>query len=51
MPNTNAVGEQPWLGYRISVDEVEKQTGYNLLSNVAEVVQRVIENRIDNVTI
>lgn len=48
MPNTNAVGEQPWSRYRVSVDEVEKQTGYDLLSNLAEGVQRVVESQVDN---
>ncbi|MCK8493120.1 DNA/RNA non-specific endonuclease [Spirosoma sp. RP8] len=48
MPNTNAVGEQSWGNYRVSVDEVERQTGYDLLSNVPEGVQRVIEARADN---
>lgn len=47
MPNTNAVGEQPWSGYRVSVDEVEKQTGYDLLSNVAEDIQQLIEAKVD----
>jgi endonuclease G len=48
MLNTNATGEQPWSGYRVSVDEVERQTGYNLLSNVPESVQQAVESRIDN---
>lgn len=47
MPNTNAVGEQPWSSYRISVDEVERQTGYDILSNLPASVQGVIEARID----
>ncbi|GAA4458766.1 DNA/RNA non-specific endonuclease [Nibrella saemangeumensis] len=51
MPNTNAVGEQPWVNYRISVDEVEKRTGYNLLSNLPESVQQVIEVGVDKITI
>ena len=34
MLNTNATGEGAWGSYRVSVDEVEKQTGYDLLSNV-----------------
>ena len=34
-------------GYRVSVDEVEKQTGYDLLSNVPESVQRVVEAGVD----
>ncbi|GAB3959140.1 hypothetical protein GCM10028805_54690 [Spirosoma harenae] len=47
MGNTNAVGEQSWGNYRVSVDEVEKQTGYDLLSSVPESVQKVIEERVD----
>ena len=47
MPNTNAAGEQAWANYRVSVDEVERQTGYDLLSNVPENVQRVIEMQVD----
>ena len=47
MPNTNVVGEGAWGGYRVSVDEVEKQTRYDLLSNVPDSVQKVIEARMD----
>jgi endonuclease G len=48
MPNTNATGEGAWGSYRVSVDEIERQTGYNLLSNVTESVQKVIEAKADN---
>ncbi|AUD07517.1 DNA/RNA non-specific endonuclease [Spirosoma pollinicola] len=48
MPNSNATGEGAWGSYRVSVDEVEKQTGYNLLSNIPESMQRMIEARADN---
>ncbi|WP_168207806.1 DNA/RNA non-specific endonuclease [Spirosoma sp. KCTC 42546] len=51
MPNTNTTGEGAWGSYRVSVDEVEKQTGYNLLSNVPESVQRIAESGVDKVTI
>jgi len=51
MPNTNTVGEQLWSNYRVSVDEVERLTGYDLLSNVPESVQRVIEVVINNVDV
>ncbi len=47
MPNTNAVGEQSWGNYRVSVDEVEQRTRYNLLSNVPEEVQQIIEAATD----
>jgi endonuclease G len=48
LPNTNAFGEKPWSNYRVSVDEIEKQTGYDLLSKVKESVQKEIEGRVDN---
>jgi endonuclease G len=51
MPNTNAVGSQPWGNYRVSVDQIEQQTGYDVLSNVQQGVQRVIEANIDKVAI
>jgi endonuclease G len=47
MPNTNAVGEQAWPNYRVSIDEIERQTGYDLLSSVSVDVQRVIEAAVD----
>ncbi|UFH54672.1 DNA/RNA non-specific endonuclease [Spirosoma sp. KNUC1025] len=48
MPNTNASGNQAWNKYRVSVDEIEKQMGYDLLSNVPESVQSLVEERIDS---
>lgn len=47
MPNTNATGEGAWGSYRVNVDEVEKQTGYDLLSNVPESIQRIVEAGTD----
>ena len=51
MPNTNAVGEQSWANYRVNVDEVERQTGYDLLSNVPEGVQQVLEVKVDMINV
>jgi len=51
MPNTNTVGAQSWGNYRVSVDQIEQQTGYDLLSNVPQNVQRVIEANIDQFTL
>jgi endonuclease G len=34
-----------WEEYRTSVDDIERRTGYELLSRVAEGVQKVIEAR------
>lgn len=51
MGNTNTVGEQSWGNYRVSVDDVEKKTGHDLLSNVPESVQRVVEAKIDQIAL
>ncbi|MGM9512414.1 DNA/RNA non-specific endonuclease [Larkinella sp. GY13] len=51
MPNINAVGEQPWIDYRVSIDEIESRTGYDLLSTVPDAVERVIEGQSDKVTV
>lgn len=51
IPNTNAAGEQPWSGYRVSVEELESRTGYDLLANVPDAVERVIEGQADKVVV
>ncbi|HRI68457.1 MAG TPA: DNA/RNA non-specific endonuclease [Polyangium sp.] len=45
MPNETGIIDQGWEKYRVSVDEIEKRTGYEFLSAVPESVQRVIEAR------
>ena len=47
IPNTQSAADKPWQAYLTSVDELEKQTGYDFLSNTPRDVQRVIESRID----
>jgi endonuclease G len=47
MPNDNALNPN-WGVYRTSVDEIEKVTGYDLLSNLPVSVQAAIEARVDN---
>jgi endonuclease G len=51
MPNTNDTGDQKWSAFRVSVDEIEKMTGYDLLSNVPTSVQQVIEAGTDKTVI
>ncbi|CCH02003.1 DNA/RNA non-specific endonuclease [Fibrella aestuarina BUZ 2] len=51
MPNTNAVGDGKWSSYRVSVDEIERRTGYDLLANLPEAVQRVVEAGTDQTVI
>ena len=46
-PNTNSVNSD-WRKYLVSVDDIEKATGYDLLSNVPESIQKVIEAKVDS---
>ncbi len=46
MPNIDTP-HHAWAPYRTSVDEVERRTGYELLSRVAVGVQSVVEARVD----
>lgn len=45
MPNRNDVDDN-WKAYRVSIDDIEEQTGYDLLSNLPEAVQRSVEGVI-----
>ncbi|WP_262707818.1 DNA/RNA non-specific endonuclease [Larkinella rosea] len=49
VPNTT--GEQSWSSYRVSVDEIESKTGYDLLANVPDAVELVIEKQADKVMV
>ncbi|MCC5609740.1 DNA/RNA non-specific endonuclease [Nostoc sp. CHAB 5834] len=48
MPNTQGIRNVDWRNYRVNVDSIETNTGYNLLSNVSTSVQSTIEARVDN---
>ena len=43
MPNSEAVRNSDWRDYIVSVDEVEKRTGYNFFADLPRNVQRQIE--------
>ncbi|MDO1447954.1 DNA/RNA non-specific endonuclease [Rhodocytophaga aerolata] len=47
MPNKQAVDEQPWSEYRVSVDDIEKATGYDFLSNLPAALQQSLEAKPD----
>jgi endonuclease G len=47
MPNQDNMNAD-WRTYRTSVDFIENETGYNLLSKVSNTIQNLIEARIDN---
>jgi endonuclease G len=44
--NINTI-DKDWKKYRVSVRDIEKATGYNLLSNLPQSVQDVIETKVD----
>ncbi len=47
VPNISTVKNRAWRSSRVSVRDVERSTGYELLSNVARPVQDTIETRVD----
>lgn len=51
IPSTNAEGQMSWSLFRTSVDEVEKPTSYDLLSEVPQSVQQVMEVQVDAITL
>ncbi len=46
MPNTPTVSGTRWPAYLVSVDEVERRSGYDLLRDVRDDVEMVIEARV-----
>lgn len=51
MPNTQTAGDEKWSACRVSVDEIEARTGYDLLSTVPTSTQAVLERGTDQVII
>lgn len=47
MPNVQGIRSTPWESYRVSVDSIEAQTGYDFLSLVPESIQAVVEAQVD----
>lgn len=45
MPNTNDVHDD-WKTYRVSIDDIERQTGYDLFGNLPVAVERTLEEAI-----
>ena len=43
MPNEQGIKERDWRDFITTIDEIEKLTGYDLLSNVAPVTQTALE--------
>lgn len=45
MPNHQNVNRKQWFEYRVTVDALEKLTGYDFFSNIADDIEDVIEGR------
>ncbi len=48
IPNEQEINND-WRAYKVSVDELEKLTGYDFISNVSPNIQAVIESKVDTV--
>ena len=48
MPNVQGIRNNDWRSYRVSVDQIESETGLDFFSNVPANIQAVIESQVDN---
>lgn len=48
IPNSEKVASSDWRDYLVSVDEVERATGYNFFPTLPVSVQKQIESKVDN---
>lgn len=46
IPNSDRVEKTNWQNYRVSIDEIEKNTGYNLFSKIPKNIQDRIESKV-----
>ncbi|NUO03755.1 MAG: DNA/RNA non-specific endonuclease, partial [Saprospiraceae bacterium] len=49
--NKNSANSKPWGDYRVSIDDIEAETGLDLLSALPEAIQDLVEARVDQVRI
>lgn len=49
MPNVKGIKNADWQMYRTTVRDIEKATGYNLLSALPQAVQNALETKVDNI--
>jgi endonuclease G, mitochondrial len=49
MPNVKGIKNADWQTYRTTVRDIERKTGYNLLSNLPQNLQDTLENKKDNI--
>lgn len=49
MPNVKGIQSADWQIYRTTIRQIEKNTGYNLLSNLPQNIQDALETKTDNI--
>lgn len=49
VPNVKGIKNADWQTYRTTVRDIERKTGYNLLSNLPQNLQDALENKKDNI--
>ncbi|HEY0037484.1 MAG TPA: DNA/RNA non-specific endonuclease, partial [Longimicrobium sp.] len=47
MPNTFTANNQPWTAYKVTVDQIEAITGYDLLADLPDAIEAAVESSID----
>jgi endonuclease G len=47
MPNRQGIKESRWQDYQTSIDQIEKLTGYDFLSNLPESLQAILEAKVN----
>ena len=47
MPNKQGIKAREWQQFKVTIDSLEKKTGYDFLSSVSTPIQNILENRID----
>jgi endonuclease G, mitochondrial len=47
MPNEQGMKETPWRSFRVTIDQIEAKTGYDLLTTVPDDIQTAIEAAVD----
>jgi endonuclease G len=45
MPNQTTVTGTHWQDYAVSVDDIERETGYDFMNRIPDAISRVIEAR------
>ncbi|WP_320053436.1 DNA/RNA non-specific endonuclease [uncultured Acetobacteroides sp.] len=51
IPNDQTASSKSWYNYRVSIDDIESQTGFDFFSNLPDEVEKVIEAKVDNTPI